>query len=642
MNSSNATTVTPYSIGQLVDIHCDTKRDKWRLSLVQRDAVWKELQVAYLLDSLLWGYPIGSLLLCTVERGGSVLVRTDGTRRRKEASKDVYQLLDGQQRMNALAALFAGTENENHGYLLSLDMDRDLTDLTKRRKSVKRSLRYIHLPSDDEIEKDRWSWLDTTGLREARPSLRLPNDSSRSAEAIDAWLEIASQIDSACTLETWRNAQEDARKRAADRVRRLVQAWDTRSVPVVRLALRDPTDVLQVFNRVNGTGTPVAGDDVFFAAVRTLWNDAEENIARVSDRASPHPEGQAPRLYPAIDALRLITRVASLRNGGGDVVPLDVERLRAAKEKGKSRANPLVGKMEALSKDESFLSRLERAVSRSASDSGLGYALHEVPKRLLDPVFAWAATHKRDELESEDFAPAWAFLLGATAFRYMSIFGPTFERIALEKALRAASRGATFPLEPILRECRARWPELRKGRRSVDRVTKDETTKRALVRSNAVLFLHIVQGIPFDPPPGRQIDVEHLYPQALMAHMKWRGPHGEQKLQRHPAASSLLSAGNLYVLDRTLNRSVGKKWPDDKLEKEFPGRLWPPDLFLEEDEKEALKSACVHLRDKERELHDRIPAAMEAFTDYVDRRELRIFEQIEREFPLALEFAAKR
>lgn len=33
--------------------------DPWRLSLVQRAAVWNELQVAYLLDSLVWGYPIG-------------------------------------------------------------------------------------------------------------------------------------------------------------------------------------------------------------------------------------------------------------------------------------------------------------------------------------------------------------------------------------------------------------------------------------------------------------------------------------------------------------------------------------------------------------------------------------------------------
>lgn len=141
--------IVAYSVADLVAIRQGATGDPWRLSLVQRDAVWNELQVAYLLDSLLWGYPIGSLLLCTVNRGGDVLVRRGGTRRAEAAPAGVFQLLDGQQRMNALAALFARPDGTHGSYLLSLDMKRDLQDLTRRRKSVKRSLRYIHLPGDE-------------------------------------------------------------------------------------------------------------------------------------------------------------------------------------------------------------------------------------------------------------------------------------------------------------------------------------------------------------------------------------------------------------------------------------------------------------------------------------------------------------
>ena len=75
-------------------------------SLVQRDLVWTETQVRYLLDSLLFGYPIGSLLLCRVSHDGAVLERRDGVRHAVAASADDWQLLDGQQRVTALVRLF--------------------------------------------------------------------------------------------------------------------------------------------------------------------------------------------------------------------------------------------------------------------------------------------------------------------------------------------------------------------------------------------------------------------------------------------------------------------------------------------------------------------------------------------------------
>ena len=87
---------------------------------------------------------------------------------------------------------------------------------------------------------------------------------------------------------------------------------------------------------------------MFFAAVRTLWLDAEEHIERVR-RLSP--------LLTRIGALRLISRIASLqRPESTDLLPLDIERLRG--EAGKE----LVKKMEALAAPDSpLLSKLEVA-----------------------------------------------------------------------------------------------------------------------------------------------------------------------------------------------------------------------------------------------------------------------------------------
>ena len=45
--------VVPYSVAELVAIQTGEKGDPWQLSLVQRSAVWKPMQVRYLLDLFL-------------------------------------------------------------------------------------------------------------------------------------------------------------------------------------------------------------------------------------------------------------------------------------------------------------------------------------------------------------------------------------------------------------------------------------------------------------------------------------------------------------------------------------------------------------------------------------------------------------
>jgi hypothetical protein len=71
--------VVPFSVAELVAVQLSEMKDRWQLSLVQRDAVWSQIQARYLLDSLLYGYPIGSLLICRVKRDGNVRVQRGGT-----------------------------------------------------------------------------------------------------------------------------------------------------------------------------------------------------------------------------------------------------------------------------------------------------------------------------------------------------------------------------------------------------------------------------------------------------------------------------------------------------------------------------------------------------------------------------------
>ena len=61
--------VESMSVSDLIRQRLDPD-DPWELALVQRHLVWDEVRMARLLDSLLAGYPIGSLLVCRVQQGG--------------------------------------------------------------------------------------------------------------------------------------------------------------------------------------------------------------------------------------------------------------------------------------------------------------------------------------------------------------------------------------------------------------------------------------------------------------------------------------------------------------------------------------------------------------------------------------------
>lgn len=49
--------------------------DGWRLAIVQRERVWTPFKAAKLFDSLLAGYPIGSMLLCRSARPTTAIAR---------------------------------------------------------------------------------------------------------------------------------------------------------------------------------------------------------------------------------------------------------------------------------------------------------------------------------------------------------------------------------------------------------------------------------------------------------------------------------------------------------------------------------------------------------------------------------------
>ncbi|WP_041350725.1 DUF262 domain-containing protein [Nitrosococcus watsonii] len=101
----------------------NSKSPRIHLPIIQRDAVWKTVQVCELWDSLLCGMPIPSSILCEVTTAGTNSLSTrDLSGRYDEKTEFIkaefkvkngdYMLLDGQQRCNAIRLGYAGSKTE--------------------------------------------------------------------------------------------------------------------------------------------------------------------------------------------------------------------------------------------------------------------------------------------------------------------------------------------------------------------------------------------------------------------------------------------------------------------------------------------------------------------------------------------------
>jgi len=446
--TGNIRLVESLSVADLIQKRFDS-HDPWRLALVQRHQVWDEVRMARLLDSLIAGYPIGSILLCRVRVGTKVLVPAGRTRQAVDAPEGVWQLLDGQQRINAFVALFT-SEGGFGRFYVNMTTERIRDDIVTRRRGRRETTRYIVWCDDGEgigghglDPRDRY--LDLSRLHrwanEHRPEL------NELAAKIESSASSVTQVLNAIDPEFTETLDDASLQIAGDRTVRLIRAWSVPTIPVQKLDLEDAVDVLQVFARINLEGVRLNGEDVFFAAVKTLWPDAEENLDRMAGRSA---------LISRMTALRLLARLASVALKQGDLVPLQVDRLNGP------RGERLVKTMRRIAQDDSvMLPRIVCLERWLVNESGIGYGLRDINPLLLDHVYGWAAVNAALDYSSDSanlLRPAAEFLIGAQAFRYPTVFTNAFSRLAFAEALGAGEVGGAFPTEwhGVVRDVRPR------------------------------------------------------------------------------------------------------------------------------------------------------------------------------------------
>ena len=521
--------VAAKSVRDLVRPQLGLEADPWELALVQRDLVWKQDRMIGLLDSLLSGYPIGSLLLCRVSQETDARRIGSGQGQERRVAAGTPQLVDGQQRTYALLSIF--TERGLGRFYLSLD------------REWGRGGRYIEWrPSPDPAAGGG----EGTGEVDD-PLPRDYIDLSRWAGIAD---EVCRTLCEATLDEVVAKLTDgypppaggQARAAVLGRLQALCRAWREPRIPVITATVAGPENILEMFKRVNRSGVQVSGNDLYFAAVKTFWHDpaVEVGAAVTAKEALRSIEEASAGLLDTWGALSLVSRLALLGLGEGDIVPLKVDRL--------SRAN------------KSYIIRALHAVSPVAAEriapftrvlrahSGLRQALRYVHRHLWEEVFAWAVASGREPggWGPGDVPPIATYLLGASLFSYPQVLGDPYRRDAMAVALAAGVAGQPFPTPRLLAVARERGEELRRGRRAV----LQADALQQLARANGPLLIAAAQGLD-DEIAGLEWD--HILAQTWRE--KFRLPRGSGRRYRDEAGV-FNDPGNFWQIDSWANESV--------------------------------------------------------------------------------------
>ena len=610
------------SVRELVLRRLGKAGDPWNLALVQRAEVWDQVRMRHLLDSLLAGYPVGAILLCRVRQESQSIRTVNGERIAARADPALWQLLDGQQRINAFVSML--TEQGRYGrFYLHMTVRREPPGPVQSRHTKDRALRYIAWRpveggeplSDRHLYVDLSRWVDWAE-EHARPGAA-PIAADTAVPALHALdpAFVAALPDEAATV-------------AAERLNALIEAWHRRSIPVLEAEVELPLDVLEVFTRINLGGVQVVGADVYFAAVKTFWTDAEARLHRLGEAA--------PFLTARFGTLRFVSRLASRGLGHGDLLPLSVDRLA-----GRS-GDELRQAMQELTADDSPVPhRLHRFSAWMRTESRLGHCLRLVTRELWDDVLAWVACTDRDDEDwyGENLPLIDAYLLGATLFRYRAVMGDRFHRAAFLESLAAGAEGERFPLEQILAVARA-GSGLHGNRREVATLGSD-SARQAVADQNGQLLTSLAQRVPYTIDDA--LDWDHIFPTAASGRMWTLGKTGRRC--HHPDRRLVNSAGNLWALGARANRSLKDTPPERKFAKldewlQSPGAghaLWERDRWSLTDDEIKRFIDVDHLLNEDPESINR---GMEIFRDLVTARTARLLDDALARFPQSRLFAA--
>lgn len=247
---------------------------------IQRGFVWKEKQVEKLFESIFVGYPIGTLLFWKTTKkdiNDNELVLYDfikdfherDNKDNKKTSEiasnydSYYIVLDGQQRLSSLYIGLQGSLAYKLPYLWWS------SDSAFPQKKLFFNLDALGLVDDEEDNKiPLFKFFDVT---------KVPED--------NLWFEVSKvlQFEKLSEIINYSNSN----KLTDNQINNLTKFWEMINLenpPIIHyLTIQDTDydDVLNIFVRLNSSGTPLSKPDLLFSTMLLDWNGGREVIEKL-------------------------------------------------------------------------------------------------------------------------------------------------------------------------------------------------------------------------------------------------------------------------------------------------------------------------------------------------------------------------
>lgn len=261
---------------------------------IQRKFVWQDEKITKLMDSIMRGYPIGIVLMW--ETFDDIQYRKFTSSYTEEANFDYYEnpdnkklllVLDGQQRLQSLFIALYGKYNGKELYLELLsgqDMDDSseikyefqfLTDDEAKRLNDESIIKFSNPENDDPYTAHEKSYYYKASrlinltfdsililVEELKTKLRLDNSEQKVIQKNIHYLK--DNLQSNEHILRFSTLDENKQQMAVDR--------------------KTPSDILEVFVRVNREGTRLSKSDLIFSMLKLNWKDSAIDLPKFVDK----------------------------------------------------------------------------------------------------------------------------------------------------------------------------------------------------------------------------------------------------------------------------------------------------------------------------------------------------------------------
>lgn len=291
MSNSNAPTQLEIGLADknVQDVIKEANEKSLVLPDFQRDFVWPTRQIGKLLESLLNGYYINTLLTLPVMQGRDNEVpfparKIEGVPNRKEPDVQMEMVLDGQQRVTSIYYALTAPDNvslSNTKYpqLYYLDFEKalrgqfDEDSVGWRRRDWSTSQSLIENDSQMQVEKEI-----------------IPFTVFQSKQSFRDWRRGMTQYveEEEVSLDFMEEDRFLSRE-DVNRIEDTTEVFRNYDVPIIRMtAGTEPSKVVQTFERINTQGLALGIFDILTARLwpddiklRDLWDESVEDYGRL-------------------------------------------------------------------------------------------------------------------------------------------------------------------------------------------------------------------------------------------------------------------------------------------------------------------------------------------------------------------------